>query len=278
MESTKLAIINEANRIFYAMSTNNELSHANPETRYEFIQEQHKEFTRSFPLVATYMAEGEYDKNAFERLLRKIEISKSNQKTNYKNHNEDESMLKVVETQADYSKYMYMNKCKKTNQRYNAKTAKEIWEADYQRLYNSYKEVKEEYEQLESELKEEKEKNNEERKKELIDYVLYRSEKEDIDEVDKNEVDEHLSYLNGLINQFDDNDVTDLSIQKNIKEKVKEFEAMDEQSKPQLTKEEVQASFIAGTATEAFFQRKKNKKRGKKNKKRGKRGKKRGKR
>ena len=270
MESTKLTIINEANKIFYALSTNEELISANSETRYEFIQDQHKEFTSSFPLVCTYMAEGKYDKDAFNKLLNKIEITRANQENKYKTPSEKETMMKMVESQADYSKYMYMIACKKSGMRYNSKRAKEIWEADCRRLYASYKSVKDDYDELESELKEEEAKNNEERKKELAEFVNYRSQKEGAEEIDEENLDDYLSYMNGLIKQFDDDDINDLSVQKNthkeIQEKVKEFEDLEKSSRPQLSKEEVSASFLAGTSTEAFFKKKnRNNRRNRKN-------------
>lgn len=230
----------------------------------ELIRKEFPEFNKQHHVIVAKMVMGRYHRGAFEDYLRILETRKPKTYEDY------------IAIQAEYEVCLYKQLCKKNRKRYMSSEARRIRQQELDVIMGSFEKVKKEHKKLDSEFDKEVIQNTEEMKEDLLTFIktMY-PDKEDEEMLDDFDDDEgnYLMAIRKLAEQF--NDGNEETEEQKAKRAAEELKA----SKPTrtYTDEERKQSFLAGTSTEAFFNKKKSVQSGPKRKraKKSKRGKRR---
>lgn len=232
------------------MLSNEMVSQSDPYDVYEILKMQHESFYRAFPMILSKMVfERRYNRNAFERFL------------NGMAENPGKGMEGVAHHQALYVKYLYEEECKENHIKPIPNTGKQIYETEYNIMYKEIKKIKQDEKKARSEYEDELKKHDKELRDEFYEFL----------EVEYNNIENIDDLYIDKLDEISGDDDTILLEFKNILHKdnastVQEPEpisAPDPEPEPIIKKsqEEISRSFIAGTSTEKFFMKKRQKRR-----------------
>jgi hypothetical protein len=160
IEKNKREAIETAAKIFKIVKNPTFVSELDADQRHAICVEKNKGFAQAFPLVLSKMARDfAYSEKAFIRFLDKL------------NRDPGKGMEGIIERQADYAAYLYEELCKEQGKHYNMKTRKDIWQLEYQQMYQWMRDIKKQEKKAKSELEEESKKALEEKKNELLEFL-----------------------------------------------------------------------------------------------------------
>lgn len=156
-ERNKQEAIDLAKALFSIVRS--DLQTLDPVERYEILCKKYPNFSRTYPIVMHYMADGRYNEKAFRRFFAALE------------HDPGKGIEGFIERQADYAKFLYIEESKAKHRHWDMKTANAIWTTEYRRMKDAADKIKKEEEEAKSKFAEEKMRHLEERRKELLDFI-----------------------------------------------------------------------------------------------------------
>lgn len=160
IEKNKREAVEAAASIFKIVTNPSFANQLNADQRHQVCVEKNKGFAQAFPLVLSKMARDfAYSEKAFRRFLDKL------------HKDPGKGMDGIIERQADYAGYLYEELCRANGKHVNTKTRRDIWQTEYQQMYQWMKDIKKQEKKAKSELDEESKKSLEERKNELLEFL-----------------------------------------------------------------------------------------------------------
>lgn len=161
LEKTKKDSIELANKIFKTISHPEVLKITTPEERHEICIKKYELFSQAYPLVLAKMAvETRYNEIAFIKFLDRLYA------------NPGKGIEGIIDHQASYAKYLYIEDCKKYNKRFCPKMASKIYESEYQNMIRWVNDTKKIEKKVKNEYEEESVKHDKELKEELKKWIL----------------------------------------------------------------------------------------------------------
>ena len=241
LDKQKQDAIEMANKLWQVLTHVEQFKQASAEARHEWVVENAKSFAQAFPLVAAKMArEFRYKEKAFVKFLDKMYADPG------------KGMDGVIENQANYAKFLYIEECRAAGKHVNYKIAKQVWEQEHGNMSAWVKKIKKSEKQAKNEYTEEEQKHTQERRAELLEFIRKTSnhQSQTENQEDQQERQNILNELKSQVNQhreqhpepptepeFTETEQTDQEIdpelEKQIQQRLKQEKHMQEEKRRQ---------------------------------------------
>ena len=155
-------VIEEGTAIFKdyqrRMKTDNDFATLEFQGKYEFLKKVYLDYTRQNPLIVRFISLGLYHPKAVERFMKKCQTCPPRNDEQY------------CERQADYVKYIYMNK----REKYSTEFLNSMWRSTKEGLMAEIKANKERHAEIKKRRAENKDNNNIKKRADLIRALQHR--------------------------------------------------------------------------------------------------------
>lgn len=225
VEQNKRDAIQLATRLFNVIRNPELVANSTPDQRHKLCIEKARSLAEAFPLVVVKLSRDlDYNEKAFRKFLDRL------------HQDPGKGMEGVMERQADYAKFLYIENCRAKNVHLNMKRAQEIWNHEYKHMKKWVKKTKEQEKSAKSEFEEEQKKHLDERKQELFDFLQeakHHQQTEDPDAFMQSQID--LTKLNVDDLSMSDSDEMPSALQNQKKDTV-----ITQEKQAPLTEEEIE--------------------------------------
>jgi hypothetical protein len=163
-----------AKNIFKFVSNEEIFKKLSPDERQKIMVKKYPAFATAYPIILRFIAcDLKYNEIAFKKFFQKLLKDPG------------KGMQGFIECQSEYAKQLYIEDEKANGRHWNYKTAKSIYDINYQSMKDNMKKLKDQEYEARNEFTEEKEKNLIQKRKELFNFLSEIDEPFEIPEVNE---------------------------------------------------------------------------------------------